>query len=348
MASGLLLLLIGAGLSVRAAVGLAALLQVRALIIGLTVVALGSSAPQLSVGLQAALTASPDIAVGSVVGGHIFNMLVTLGLCALIIPLRVPLQVVRIDIPLLIGACVLLFVLARNGEISTLDGVILLLGLAACLLIILRQASRGARHGHYQSTEQLSRRPQAAKHLLMLAAGLTALVSGGHMLVEATVVIAIHLGLSERIIGLTLMAVATSIPALLTSLIAALRGERDIAVGNVIGSSLFNLLGVLGLTTLVAPQPLSVSPNSLVYDLPIMLGVTVLCLPLLHSGLRIDRLKGLLLLALYALYGLDIIGFSTGSLQAERLESLMLRFVLPTLTALVLLGMLRSWWRQHR
>ena len=182
----------------------------------------------------------------------------------------------------------------------------------------------------------------------MLAVGLTALVSGGHMLVDATVVIAIHLGLSERIIGLTLMAVATSTPALLTSLIAALRGERDIAVGNVIGSSLFNLLGVLGLTTLIAPQPLSVSPNSLVYDLPIMLGVTVLCLPLFYSGLRISRRKGLLLLALYALYGLDIIGFSTGSLQAERLESLMLRFVVPALATLVVLGMLRTWWRQHR
>lgn len=348
LASGLLLLLIGAGLSVRAAVGLAALLQVRPLIIGLTIVALGSSAPQLSVGLQAALTASPDIAVGSVVGGHIFNVLVTLGLCALIIPLRVSLQVVRIDIPLLIGACVLLFILSRNGEISTLDGVLLLLGLAACLLIILRQASQRSRPIHEPSVGQPGRRAQAAKNLLLLGAGLTALVSGGHLLVDATVVIAIHLGLSERIIGLTLMAVSTSIPTLIISLIAALRGERDIAVGNVIGSSLLNLLGVLGLTSLIAPQPLSVSPNSLVYDLPIMLGVTLLCLPLFYSGLRISRLKGLLLLALYALYGLDIIGFSTGSPLAERLESLMLRFVLPTLTLLVVLGMLRTWWRQHR
>ncbi|WP_295474340.1 calcium/sodium antiporter [uncultured Pseudomonas sp.] len=344
MASGLLLLLLGSVLSVRAAVGLAALLRVRPLIIGLTVVALGSSAPQLAVGLQAALGNSPDIAVGSVVGSHIFNVLVTLGFCALIIPLRVPLQVVRVDIPLLIGACLLVFLLSRNGELDRLDGIALLMGLAACLAVVLRQASQSARHGHYRDDQ----RPSTLRSLATLAAGLLALFSGGHLLVDATVVIAIHLGLSERIMGLTLMAVATSMPALFTSVIAALRGERDIAVGNVIGSSLLNLLGVLGLTTLLAPQALSISPNSQVFDLPIMLGVAVLCLPLFHSGYRITRFKALLLLALYAAYGLDIIGFSTGMLLAERLEGWVLRFILPPLAILVLLGMLRAWWRQYR
>lgn len=341
-----MLLLIGAGLSVRAAVHLAAWLKVRPLIIGLTLMALGNSAPQLSVGVQAALSSNADIAVGSVVGSHIFNVLVTLGLCALIIPLRVPLQVVRVDIPLMIGACTLLMLVAWDQEISLTDGILLLAGLAVCLLVIVRQASHGARHGHGHADNDSP--PRIMLALLSLAGGLLLLIGGGHLLVDATVVLAIHLGLSERIMGLTLMAVATSMPALITSLVAALRGERDMAVGNVIGSSLFNLLGVLGLTALIAPAPLSVSPNSLAYDLPIMLGVAVLSLPLFYSGYRVTRLEGLLLLALYAAYGLDIIGFSTGMLLAERLESWILHAVLPLLTALVVLGMVRTWWRHHR
>ncbi|WP_109511405.1 calcium/sodium antiporter [Pseudomonas ovata] len=350
MAGGLLLLLIGAGLSVRAAVRLAAWLKVRGLIIGLTVMALGNSAPQLSVGVQAALSANADIAVGSVVGSHIFNVLVTLGLCALIIPLRVPLQVVRVDIPLMIGACALLTALAWDREIGVLDGLVLLAGLALCLLVIVRQASHAARHGHGHShgPPQGDSPPRTLLELLSLAGGLLLLIGGGHLLVDATVTLAIHLGLSERIMGLTLMAVATSMPALITSLVAALRGERDMAVGTVIGTSLFNLLGVLGLTAVLAPAPLSVSPNSLAYDLPIMLSVAVLCLPLFCSGYRITRLEGLLLLALYTAYGLDIIGFSTGMLLAERLESWILHLVLPVLTALVIVDMVRTWWRHHR
>ena len=349
MASGLLLLLIGAGLSVRAAARLAAWLNVRALIIGLTVMALGNSAAQLSVGVQAAMSANADIAVGSVVGSHIFNVLVTLGLCALIIPLRVPLQVVRVDIPLLIGACALLTALAQDHEIGSLDGLALLAGLALCLVLIVRQASQTVRHGPGKAgcTAHSDSPPRIMVELLSLAGGLLLLIGGGHLLVNATVVLAMHLGLSERIMGLTLMAVATSMPALITSLVAALRGERDMAVGTVIGTSLFNLLGVLGLTALIAPQPLSVSPNSLTYDLPIMLGVAVLCLPLFYSGYRITRLEGLLLLTLYAAYGLDIIGFSTGMLLAERLEGMMLRFVVPLLGVIVAFGVVRAWRRQH-
>ncbi|MFJ4142106.1 calcium/sodium antiporter [Pseudomonas sp. NPDC089734] len=343
MVSGLLLLLIGAELSVRAAVQLASILRIRPLIIGLTVVALGSSAPQMAVGLQAAFSDSTDIAVGSVIGSNIFNVLVTLGVCALIIPLRVPLQVVRIDIPLMIVASVLVIGLSWNGEFSRLDGVLLLGGLLVCLFIVLRQFSHGARHGHADTSDT----PRTLTGVFMLIGGLLLLAFGGHWLVSAAAVVALNLGLSERIIGLTLIAIATSLPALMTSLIAALRGERDIAVGNVIGSNLFNLLGVLGLTALIAPAPLSISPNALVFDLPIMLGVAVLCLPLLYAGYRITRLEGLLLLALYLTYGLHIVSFSTGMLLAERLEHLMLQFILPLLGIAVAFGIVKVWRRQH-
>lgn len=245
--SGLALLIAGAELMVRAAVRLAARLHVRPLIIGLTIVALGSSAPQMAVSLQATLAHNADIAVGSVIGSSIFNILVTLGLSALIIPLRVSRQLVRLDIPLMIGASLLVFVLAWNEELTRADGVMLLTALAIYLGLLLRQSRHSARpvssHEHNGQAPWLS-------SLLMIIAGLAMLVYAGHLLLGAAVAVATDLGLSERIIGLTIVAVSTSLPELATSLIAAMRGERDIAVGNVIGSNLFNLLGVLGLTAL--------------------------------------------------------------------------------------------------
>lgn len=343
MLSGLLLLLIGAELSVRSAVHLAAIFKVRPLIIGLTVVAMGTSAPQMAVSLQAAFSDNTDIAVGSVIGGNIFNVLVILGLCSLIIPLRVARQVVRVDIPLMIGACLLAIGLSWSGEFSQLDGALLLTGLLVCLIIIIRQGGHTPRHGNAATTEK----PRTFTRMAMLVVGLLMLTAGGHLLVSASVVMAIHLGLSERIVGLTVIAIGTSLPALMTSLIAALRGERDIAVGNVIGSNLFNLLGVLGVTALVAPVPLTISPNALVFDLPVMLGVSLLCVPLFYSGYRIDRIEGLLLLALYLTYGLHILAISTGMALASRLESGMLTFVLPVLGLIVAWRTVRAWRRQH-
>ncbi|MGH8425130.1 MAG: calcium/sodium antiporter [Pseudomonas fluorescens] len=340
--SGLLLLIAGAELMVRAAVRLAARLHVRPLIIGLTIVALGSSAPQMAVSLRATLAQNADIAVGSVIGSSIFNILVTLGLSALIIPLRVSRQLVRLDIPLMIGASLLVFVLAWNEELTRVDGIILLAALALYLGLLLRQSRHSARPPSHDKTPA----PWFSS-LLMIVAGLAMLVYAGHLLLGAAVSVATDLGLSERIIGLTIVAVSTSLPELATSLIAALRGERDIAVGNVIGSNLFNLLGVLGFTALIAPSPLSVSPNALDFDLPVMLGVATLCLPAFYSGYRVTRAEGLLFLGLYLAYGLHVVSFTTGMPLAGKLEHLMLFFVLPALVAFFLFTSLRAWRRQH-
>ena len=342
--SGLVLLILGAELMVRAAVRLAARLHVRPLIIGLTIVALGSSAPQMAVSLQATLAHNPDIAVGSVIGSSIFNILVTLGLSALIIPLRVSRQLVRLDIPLMIGASLLVFVLAWNEQISRFDGVLLLAALALYLGLLLRQSRHSAR-----PHSELPQAPHASwfGSLLMIVFGLAMLVFAGHLLLGAAVAVATDLGFSERVIGLTVVAVGTSLPELATSLIAALRGQRDIAVGNVIGANLFNLLGVLGITALIAPTPLSVSPNALDFDLPVMLGVAALCLPVFYSGYRVTRAEGLLLLGLYAAYGLHVVSFTTGMPLAGKLEKLMLFYVLPTLLAFLLFTSIRAWRRQH-
>lgn len=340
---GLVLLIAGAELLVRCAVRMAANLKVRPLLIGLTVVALGSSAPQLTVSLQAALNDSTDIAVGSVIGSNIFNVLVTLGLSALIIPLRVSRQLVRLDIPLMIVASALVFALALNKQLDRLDGAILLGGLLVYLALLLRQSRHS---GHHHSNHDLPRTSWLHNILLMLAA-LLLLGGAGHLLLGAAVTVATELGLSERIIGLTIIAVSTSLPELATSLIAAFRGQREIAVGNVIGSNVFNLLGVLGLTALVAPAPLSVSPNALAFDLPVMLGVAALCLPVFYTGYRVTRGEGLLFLGLYLAYGLHVVSFTTGMPLAGKLEHLMVFFVLPALLVFLLFSTLRAWRRQH-
>lgn len=340
---GLVLLIAGAELMVRAAVRLAARLHVRPLIIGLTIVALGSSAPQMAVSLQATLAQNADIAVGSVIGSSIFNILVTLGLSALIIPLRVSRQLVRLDIPLMIGASLLVFILAWNEELTRIDGMLLLAALILYLGLLLRQSRHSVRPPPHDETRQAP----WFRSLLMIVAGLAMLVYAAHLLLGAAVAVATDLGLSERIIGLTIVAISTSLPELATSLIAALRGQREIAVGNVIGSNLFNLLGVLGITALIAPTPLSVSPNALDFDLPVMLGVAALCLPIFYSGYRVTRAEGLVFLGLYLAYGLHVVSFTTGMPLAGKLEHLMLFFVLPALVAFVLFTSLLAWRRQH-
>ncbi|KTC42809.1 conjugal transfer protein TraR [Pseudomonas sp. ABAC21] len=340
----MLLLILGAEVLVRAAVRLAASLKVRPLIIGLTIVAFGSSAPQMTVSLQATLAGNTDIAVGSVIGSSIFNVLVTLGLAALIIPLRVSRQLVRLDIPVMIVAALLVFTLAANEELTPLDGLLLLVALLAYLGVLHYQT----RHSRRPRTLDTVARAPWLSSVLRIFGGLLVLVLAGHLLLGAAVDVAGDLGLSERIVGLTLIGVGTSLPCLATSLIAALRGEREIAVGNVIGSNLFNLLGVLGLTALLAPTPLSVSPNAVDFDLPVMLGVVVLCLPVFYSGYRVTRAEGLVMLGLYLAYGLHVMAFTTGMPLAGKLEHLMLYYVLPALVAFLLFSTLRAWRRQHK
>lgn len=343
MLGGLVLLVAGAQLLVRCAEHIAAKLKVRPLLIGLTVVAMGSSAPQMTVSLQAAFNDTADIAVGSVIGSNTFNILVTLGLSALIIPLRVSRQLVRLDIPLMILASALVFTLALNHQLDRLDGFLLLGGLLAYLLLLLHQSRHsGHHHPHHD-------RPPTSwlRTLSLMGCALLLLGVAGHLLLGAALEVASELGLSERIIGLTIVAVSTSLPELATSLIAAFRGQREIAVGNVIGSNVFNLLGVLGLTALLAPSPLSVSPNALAFDLPVMLGVAALCLPVFYSGYRVTRVEGLLFLGLYLAYGLHVVSFTTGMPLASKLEHLMLLYILPALLVGVLLNAVRAWRRQH-
>jgi cation:H+ antiporter len=282
---GLVLLVVGAELLVRGASRLAASFGVSPLVVGLTVVAFGTSAPELAVSIGSAVAGDADIAVGNVVGSNIANVLLILGLSAVIIPLIVKSQLVRFDVPIMIGASILLVVLALDGLLGRADGALMFALVITYVIVLIRKSRREtaevlAEFGAEYSEES----PSVPVNLGLVVVGLGMLVLGSDLLVSAAVAVAERLGVSELVIGLTLVAIGTSMPEIATSIMAAIRGERDIAVGNVVGSNIFNILTVLGLTSLVAPDGVAVAQSALDFDLPFMVAVSIACLPIFLTG----------------------------------------------------------------
>lgn len=346
---GFVLLVAGAEALVRGAVQLAARFGISPLIIGLTVVAFGTSAPETAVSVQAALNGSGDIAVGNVIGSNIANILLILGLSAMVSPLVVSRQLVRLDVPVMIGAGVLTFALAWNGTISRLEGSVLLTLLAVYTIFLVIASKRESARAQVDEFATEYGEGAAAKpagwiiQVALVLLGLGLLVLGSNLLIEGAVALARALGLSELVIGLTVIAVGTSLPELATSLLAVYRGERDIAVGNVVGSCIFNLLLVLGAGSVVASSGLSISPNALAFDLPVMLGVFVACLPIFFSGYRINRWEGALFFGYYLAYTLYLVMFSTGLPAISLLSHAMAWYVLPLTAITLLVIFLRAW-----
>ncbi|HBC22571.1 MAG TPA: sodium:calcium antiporter [Pseudomonas sp.] len=350
---GLVLLVVGAEALVRGAARLASRFGIPPLIIGLTVVAFGTSAPETAVSVQASLGGSGDIAVGNVIGSNIANILLILGLSALIAPLVVSRQLIRLDVPVMIGAGLLCYALAWNGSISRLDGALLLISLIGYTLFLVAASKREkAPAGDDEFATEFgpdeSDKPFAwVFQLLLILLGLGLLVGGSNLLIEGAVGLARALGLSELVIGLTVVAVGTSMPELATSVLAVIKGERDIAVGNVVGSCIFNLLLVLGAGAAVAPGGLSISPNAQSFDFPVMLAVFVACLPIFFSGYCIRRWEGLLFFAYYVAYTLYLVMFATGLGAIDLFRDAMLWFAFP-LTAVTLLVIFLRAWRHQR
>jgi cation:H+ antiporter len=306
LAIGLVILVIGAEATVRAACRLALLLGISPLIIGLTVVAFGTSAPELAVNVQAAWTGASDLAVGNVVGSSIFNVLFVLGVSAIIVPLSVARQLVRFDVPVMIVAALLAGAVCYDGEITRLEGAVFL-GLLVIYLVVL--GFLGRRPPGTEDEMPADALPPRAHRLrksvldaLLLIAGIAGLVLGARLLVIGGVQIAETLGISQIVVGLTVVAIGTSLPEIATSIVASLRGQRDIAVGNVVGSNIFNVFAVLGGSALVAPQGIPVAESVIAFDLPIMIGVSFLCMPIFFSQAIISRLEGFLFFALYVVY----------------------------------------------
>ena len=304
---GLALLVGGAEWLVKGAAAIAIRLGIQPVIIGLTVVAFGTSAPELAVSVGAAMSGSTDLAFGNVVGSNIANILLILGASAVIGGLAVSQRIVQIDVPLLIGASIAALVMSLDNKIGRIDGVLLFAGVIAYTGWLIRD-SRKERSDiveeYEESVEEIEEgvadRPVAVQ-LGYLLAGLVGLLIGSQLLVGSATDIAEALGVSDLIIGLTVVSVGTSLPELATSVMAAIRGQRDIAVGNVVGSNLFNLLSVLGLTGIVSGN-VPVSDASLALDLPVMLAATVVLAPVFWNGFEIRRWEGVVFLAFYVLF----------------------------------------------
>lgn len=346
--AGLVLLVAGAELLVRGAARLAAQFGISPLIIGLTVVAFGTSAPEMAVSVQSTVSGQGDIAVGNVIGSNIFNVLFILGLSALITPMLVSRQLIRFDVPIMIGASLLAWFLAMDEQYGRLDGVLLFGAVLSYtgFLIISSLKSRNNENQEFEDEYGLHEpagRFASLRHLLFIAIGLVLLVQGSGLLVDAAVTLAKALGLSELVIGLTIIAAGTSLPEVATSVIAAIKGERDIAVGNVVGSNIFNLLAVLGLASLVSPTAISVSSNAIAFDFPVMIAVAAACLPIFFAGYCIRRWEGALFFAYYVIYTTWLIMHSTDAPGLAMFSQAMLWFVLPlTLITLLVIGA-RAW-----
>ncbi len=302
---GLAVLTGGADLLVRGASSLARRLGLTPLVIGLTVVAFGTSAPEMTVSIGGALTGKGDIAVGNVVGSNIFNIGLILGLAALITPLNIKVSLIRIDVPILIAVSLLAATLVQSAAIPRIGGAALLLGLLAYTYGSVKLARRQARAEAAAEVEEEFEQgiPPTMRSLpadlLAIAGGLALLVAGSKLLVDSATGIATRLGVSDAVIGLTIVAAGTSMPELATSVVAAFRRQADIAVGNIVGSNLFNLLGILGAAAVV--RPLS-APGIGTLDLVAMVAFAVALLPLLWTQRQLQRWEGGLLLAGYAAY----------------------------------------------
>jgi len=333
--AGLVLLVAGAEVLVKGASRIALMFGLSPLVIGLTIVAYGTSSPELMVSIQSSLAGQPDIALGNVVGSNIFNVLLILGVSALITPLVVAQQLIRLDVPILIGISCLTLMFGLDGKISRVDGAIFLMGIILYTTFLLIQ-SRKERNP--EVTEEYEREygdatvrsPQKiAINIGFVVVGLGLLVLGSKFLVDSSIAIARSFGISELVIGLTLVAAGTSLPELATSFVASIRGERDIAVGNVIGSNIFNILAVLGGSSLFSSEGLTVSASALRFDIPVMIAVAVICLPVFMTGQLIARWEGLLFLSYYVAYTAYLIMDSTNHENLPIFSNILLFVVFP-------------------
>lgn len=351
---GLALMVVGAEFLVRGASRLAVMIGISPLVVGLTVVAFGTSAPEFAVSFKAALIGQADLTLGNVIGSNIFNILFILGISALVVPLTVASQLIRFDVPLVIAVSLISLLMAVDGNYGRIDGAILFGGLIVYTAgMVIYSRKKGKEDAAEEVAELVGdiesgpawRRGSVA--VLLVIGGLLMLAFGSDWLVESAVLFAQWAGLSEVVIGLTIIAIGTSLPEVVTSVVASLRGERDMAVGNIVGSNLFNLLGVLGLAALVAPQGISVASHVLWFDLPVMIAVAVAALPIFFTGGVISRWEGGLLFGYYFAYTIYLLMAATEHAGLESFHRAMLFFALP-LTLLTLMVLLFNDLRRRR
>jgi cation:H+ antiporter len=335
VAAGLILLILGGEALVRGASTLAGKAGVSPLVIGLVVVSAATSAPEFAVTVGAVLNGEPDLAVGNVVGSNIVNILLILGLSALFAPLIIQRQLVRFDIPVMLILSVLLLLLSLDGKVDFFDGVLLFGALVAHTILSVRMGKRESESVNVpQESLPLNSKPVPLwLAILLLIAGIGLLVLGAQALVAGAVSIATAMGVSSLVIGLTVVAIGTSLPELATSIVAIRRGETDMAVGNVVGSNIFNIGMVLGLPAMIFGQGIPVADAAIAIDMPLMVAAALALLPIAFTGFIVARWEGGLFVFMYTAYTLYLVLSSTEHDAAVGFSTIMLWFALPLVAA---------------
>lgn len=313
---GLLLLVVGAELLTRGGAAFAVRMGVSPLMIGLTIVAVGTSTPELAVGIDAAVQGNGALAVGNIAGTNIVNILLIMGLSALVLPLTLQLQTLRNELPAMIVAALLLLAMSVDGMLTRIEGALLLAGGVLYTWLILRAVRRESSKVQQEFAAEYGSarhaRKAARSALAMLLAGIAIIVFGAEWFVDGTVALARFWGVSDSFIGLTVVAIGTSSPELVTTLVSTWKGQRDIAIGNLLGSSVYNIFFILGVTCLVPATGIPVPPELVRVDIPVMVGVALLCAPVFVTDRRVSRLEGGLFVAAYAAYLAWLIGTRSG------------------------------------
>ncbi len=349
LSGGLGLLIVGAELLVRHSSQLAVRLGISPLLVGLTVVAYGTSTPELIVSLQTGFSGQSDISLGNVVGSNISNVLLILGTCAMIAPLFVAQQIVRWDVPVMILVSCVLFAAAWDGTIGRFDGILLISGIFLYTWFVVKMSKKEAGQVKEEYEKEFGKR--ASSHskkaiifskLLWIAVSLLAVILGAKWFVDGSVQIARLFGISELVIGLTVVAIGTGLPEIATSIVATLRGERDIAVGNIVGSNIYNILAVVGLTAVLAPEGIQVSKAALNFDIPVMVAVSVACFPIFFTGHLIARWEGTLFFGYYVSYVCYLLFQSTQHDALPIFSSIMFAFIIPITVVTIFILFIRS------
>ncbi len=315
---GLVVILLGAEMLVRSASSVAAILGISPVVIGLTIVSVGTSTPELAVGIAAAAEGNGGLAVGNIAGTNIVNILLILGLSAAIRALPIRMQSIKVDVPAMVGSAVALIIMSLDGVLSHAEGALLLVAAVCYTALLVRESRRESAAMKREFKEEFALKPVPADkrrvyfawYAVILAAGIALTVLGADLLVAGAVNIARAYGVSDAFIGLTIVAVGTSAPELATTLVSTVKNDRDVAIGNLIGSSVYNILVILGVTMLAAPpRGIQVQPDILWIDLPLAAIVAAVCLPVFRSGSRVSRTEGTIFVVAYFVYLGSLIAF---------------------------------------
>lgn len=316
---GLVVVVFGAEILLRSAAQVAAMLGVSPIVIGLTIVSIGTSTPELAVGIMAVVEDKGSLAVGNIAGTNIFNILFILGLSAIIHPLPIRLLSIKIDVPVMIGSAFMLILMSLDGVLARTEGALLVLAAVFYTIVLIRESRGESAATKKEFSEEFGvgfipkthRYPEYAIQSLLLLTGMALSILGANLLVAGAVNIAKAYGVTDALIGLTIVAIGTSAPELVTTLVATYKNDRDVAIGNLIGSSIYNILVILGVTTLVAPSGIDVENDILWIDLPLAAMVAVVCLPVFNSERMVSRTEGVVFVAAYIIYFMILILFRT-------------------------------------